>query len=84
MKRSGFPRCAPSASLAFALACFLLGPALPGQRLPSTVVPEHYELTLTPDLKDATFSGVESIDITPEKSLRDHHPQLCRDRLPIC
>jgi aminopeptidase N/puromycin-sensitive aminopeptidase len=33
------------------------------QRLPSTVVPDHYSLTLTPDLKNATFSGVESIDV---------------------
>jgi aminopeptidase N/puromycin-sensitive aminopeptidase len=34
------------------------------QRLPSTVLPEHYTLTLTPDLKAATFSGVESINVT--------------------
>jgi len=34
------------------------------QRLPSTVVPDHYTLTLTPDLKAATFSGVESMDVT--------------------
>ncbi|HEV2486653.1 MAG TPA: M1 family metallopeptidase [Terracidiphilus sp.] len=34
------------------------------QRLPATVFPEHYSLTLTPDLKAATFSGVESIDVT--------------------
>ncbi|MGA8670111.1 MAG: M1 family peptidase, partial [Terracidiphilus sp.] len=33
------------------------------QRLPSTVIPEHYALTLTPDLKNATFAGVESIDL---------------------
>ena len=34
------------------------------QRLPNTVAPEHYSLTLTPDLKAATFAGVESIDLT--------------------
>jgi len=34
------------------------------QRLPNTVSPEHYTLSLTPDLKAATFSGSESIDIT--------------------
>ena len=34
------------------------------QRLPSTAIPEHYALTLTPDLKNATFAGVESIDLT--------------------
>jgi aminopeptidase N/puromycin-sensitive aminopeptidase len=33
------------------------------QRLPSSVFPEHYALTLTPDLKAATFSGIESIDV---------------------
>src|SRR5438876_8272837 len=34
------------------------------QRLPATVRPEHYSLTLTPDLKAATFTGAESIDVT--------------------
>jgi aminopeptidase N/puromycin-sensitive aminopeptidase len=34
------------------------------QHLPQTVRPEHYTLALTPDLKAATFSGVESIDVT--------------------
>jgi len=33
------------------------------QRLPQSVRPEHYTLALTPDLKAATFSGVESIDV---------------------
>jgi len=37
--------------------------AASGQRLPETVQPEHYTLTLTPDLKAATFSGVETIDV---------------------
>jgi aminopeptidase N/puromycin-sensitive aminopeptidase len=36
---------------------------LHAQRLPQTVRPEHYALTLTPDLKAATFSGIESIDL---------------------
>jgi aminopeptidase N len=34
-----------------------------GQRLPNTVIPAHYTLKLTPDLKAATFSGEESIDV---------------------
>ena len=34
------------------------------QRLPQTVHPDHYSLTLTPDLKAATFAGVETIDVT--------------------
>jgi aminopeptidase N/puromycin-sensitive aminopeptidase len=48
------------------LACLVLAPArsADAQRLPSTVHPEHYTLALTPDLKAATFSGIESIDVT--------------------
>jgi aminopeptidase N len=44
----------------------LLASAFPAnaQRLPQTVRPESYMLTLTPDLKAATFSGVESIAVT--------------------
>ena len=34
------------------------------QRLPDTVRPDHYTLTLTPNLTAATFTGVESIDVT--------------------
>jgi len=37
-------------------------PAL-AQRLPTTVIPTHYTLKLAPDLKAATFSGEESIDV---------------------
>jgi aminopeptidase N/puromycin-sensitive aminopeptidase len=33
------------------------------QRLPQSVHPEHYQLTLTPDLKNATFTGSEKIDV---------------------
>ena len=54
------PRAAFSAVAALALSCPCAARA---QRLPSTVVPTHYTLKLTPDLKTATFSGVESIDM---------------------
>jgi len=38
------------------------------QRLPQTVKPEHYALTLAPNLKDATFTGKESIDVEVEQA----------------
>jgi aminopeptidase N/puromycin-sensitive aminopeptidase len=38
-------------------------PAAHAQRLPSGVSPEHYTLTLEPDLKAATFTGDETIDV---------------------
>jgi len=38
--------------------------AATAQRLPKTVMPEHYSLLLTPDLKAATFSGNETIEVT--------------------
>ncbi len=34
------------------------------QRLPQTVRPDHYSLDITPDLKTATFTGIETIDVT--------------------
>jgi aminopeptidase N/puromycin-sensitive aminopeptidase len=56
-----------AALLVSAASLFLLlapATALQAQRLPETVRPVSYTLSLTPDLKAATFSGVETIDIT--------------------
>src|SRR5271170_4831203 len=38
--------------------------AASAQRLAKTVIPEHYTLTLTPDLKAATFTGAETIEVS--------------------
>jgi aminopeptidase N len=53
---------APAAAL-LGLFVATLSPAC-AQRLPSTVLPEHYTLSLAPDLKAATFSGIETIDVS--------------------
>jgi aminopeptidase N/puromycin-sensitive aminopeptidase len=49
--------------VAFAALLAALSPAARAQRLPKTVIPEHYALTLAPDLKTATFTGIETIDV---------------------
>ena len=49
-----------------ALCGSLLAVSLPSafaQRLPQDVTPSHYSLVLTPDLKAATFTGREEIDV---------------------
>ena len=58
-------------SIVFKYACLavaasslcLLSLLASAQRLPQTVRPAHYFLTLTPHLQAATFSGIESIDV---------------------
>ena len=49
-----------------AFAFFVLAAASTAyaQRLPGGVHPEHYSLSLTPDLQAATFTGTEYIDLT--------------------
>ena len=61
----------PKRFLRFPLACsliacstFIAAAVAQAQRLPNTVLPQHYALTLTPDLKAATFNGSETIDVT--------------------
>ena len=46
------------------LICFLTVAGLArAQRLPETVLPEHYVITLAPDLQAAKFSGEETIRV---------------------
>ena len=49
---------------------FSAAPSAHAQRLPSTVVPTHYALTFTPDLKAATFTGAETIDVTVKEATK--------------
>jgi aminopeptidase N len=53
----------------FVLALLSLGACLcaHAQRLPDTVVPSTYDLTFTPDLAKATFSGEETIHVNVVK-----------------
>ena len=59
MLLNGFRRTLP----AILALVFTAPPALHAQRLPEGVHPERYSLTLTPDLKAATFAGEETIDV---------------------
>ena len=47
---------------ALALTALIAHPVF-GQRLPTTVVPEHYDLHFTPDLTRNSFGGVETIRV---------------------
>jgi aminopeptidase N/puromycin-sensitive aminopeptidase len=49
---------------------FFAGPRAGAERLPQNVKPEHYALTLTPDLKAATFTGVERIDLDVKQATK--------------
>jgi aminopeptidase N len=49
-----------------ALAVFLCTQPAHAQRLPAGVTPVHYSLTLAPDLKAASFTGDETLDVTLE------------------
>lgn len=63
--RLSAPSLRPVFAAAVAFGCLLLLPSHPAsaERLPQTVIPSHYDLNLTPDLKTATFTGSDSIDV---------------------
>jgi aminopeptidase N/puromycin-sensitive aminopeptidase len=63
--RAALSAAAALAVLALSSACNALA-----QRLTTTVTPTHYTLKLTPDLKAATFSGEESIDVNLSQPAR--------------
>jgi hypothetical protein len=53
---------------AVTIATVLPGPlslisSVNAQRLPTNVRPDHYAMTLTPDLQSSTFAGIEQIDV---------------------
>jgi hypothetical protein len=69
-----------SVTIASRLAAFysflkeiLLGVRMPTQklyRLPTTVIPERYEIRLTPDLAAATFAGEERVFLQVREPVR--------------
>jgi aminopeptidase N len=54
-------------TFAFLVCLLALGAWARAQRLPQTVLPDHYQITFAPDLKAATFTGDESIQVRVEK-----------------
>ena len=63
-------RATVGAAAAFAVLALLNPRPTFAQRLPTTVIPTHYTLKLTPDLKAATFSGEEAIDVNVTQPTR--------------
>ena len=55
------------------LLCLLLFAALPAlaQRLPRTVLPQHYELTFAPDFATDRFDGDETIHVTISQPVQE-------------
>jgi aminopeptidase N len=61
MPRSGW--CHPLRRWALAVVVLFTAAPLEAQRLPRTVVPEHYDIAVTPDLAKATFAGTTRIRV---------------------
>ena len=66
-------------SLKFVAMLMVLATPLAAQRLPGTVLPEHYALWFGPDLKKETFRGRETINVTltePATSITLHAAEI--------
>jgi aminopeptidase N len=65
-------RCKPVSLLAALFFTILGGPVRSAiaQRLPAGVVPDHYDIAVTPELAPARFSGTERIAVTLEQPSR--------------
>jgi aminopeptidase N/puromycin-sensitive aminopeptidase len=46
----------------------LIGPSAEAERLPRTVIPQHYRLQLSPDLAADSFTGDEEIEVGVQRS----------------
>lgn len=53
-----------------AVLCMFAAVTAYGQRLPQTVIPQHYTLKLTPNLQAATFTGTESINVMVKQPVK--------------
>ena len=61
------------------VAALLAIPAAAATRLPTTVIPDRYQIRIAPDLAAETFSGVETIDVDvkePVDSITMHSVDL--------
>ncbi|MGH9253998.1 MAG: M1 family metallopeptidase [Vicinamibacterales bacterium] len=73
-------RCIRTVLTGFAFAPLFLAPApAAAQRLPDSVVPDHYTLWFAPDLERATFRGRETIRVrvgTPTRTITLHAAEM--------
>ena len=65
--KNSFSLCA-SNSLFKSVAVSTMKEKKPFERLPTSVLPKNYKLTLTPNLTEFTFAGEEVIDVEVRKS----------------
>jgi aminopeptidase N len=58
-------------ALLISLFSIIAATGMQAQRLPKTVVPSHYQLSLDPDINGQKFSGEETIDIQIEQATNE-------------